>query len=100
MIIYSVQITIQKSVSENWLAYMQQKHIREVMDTGCFSSFQLLKQTDFEDDINDRYIVNYACVSEDLLQKYLTNFAASLREDVVKHFEHQFTAERKIYKLL
>jgi hypothetical protein len=97
MIIYAVQITILKAESERWLKFMQQKHIKEVMATGCFISFQLLKQTDYTDAHYERFLANYTSASMNDLQQYLDKHADALREDVISRFPNQFKAERKIY---
>ncbi|MEG0918279.1 MAG: DUF4286 family protein, partial [Myroides sp.] len=43
MIIYNVTINIDESVHEQWLNWMQTKHIKEMLNTGCFKSARLVK---------------------------------------------------------
>ncbi|MGE5521009.1 MAG: DUF4286 family protein, partial [Candidatus Dadabacteria bacterium] len=43
MIIYNVTTKINASVADSWLRWMQQEHIPEVMDTGCFSEYRFAR---------------------------------------------------------
>ena len=43
MIIYNVAINIDESAHDQWLNWMQTKHIKEIIATGCFTSARLVK---------------------------------------------------------
>lgn len=43
MIIYNVTINIDESVHDKWLTWMQQKHIKDVLNTGLFTSARMVK---------------------------------------------------------
>ena len=43
MVIYNVTLSIDTSVSSEWLAWMRQTHIVEIMKTGCFMECRLSK---------------------------------------------------------
>ncbi len=100
MIIYAVQITIKATRETAWLEFMQQKHINEVMETGCFSEYHLLKQLDWDSDTEARYVIQYNCPSKQILDEYFELHAPRLREDVSHHFGGEFAAERKIYEIV
>ena len=100
MIIYSVYITVQQSAATEWIEYMQQKHLNDVMATGCFESCQMLKQTDVISDDTGHYVIQYNSNSMEKVQHYLDEHAQRLRQDVVVHFGDRFTAERKLYEVV
>ena len=43
MILYNITIAIDPSVEEEWLQWMHEKHIPEVMDTGKFTEYGLFR---------------------------------------------------------
>ena len=43
MIIYNVTINIHESVHDQWMTWMQEKHIKDVLGTGKFSSARMVK---------------------------------------------------------
>ncbi|MFN8239057.1 MAG: DUF4286 family protein [Chitinophagales bacterium] len=100
MLIYSVHITLEQAAETEWLEYMQQKHLNDVMATDCFVSCQMLKQTDFISDNTVEYVIQYSANTMEKLQHYLDEHAMRLRQDVVIHFGSRFSAERRIYEVL
>ena len=36
MIIYNITIKVDWSIAEEWLKWMQEKHLPEILATGCF----------------------------------------------------------------
>ncbi len=38
MILYNVTVALDPAIETEWLAWMQQEHIPEVMATGCFDT--------------------------------------------------------------
>lgn len=44
MYIYSVIINIEKSAEQEWLDFMQKKHIADVLHTGCFTNASMRKE--------------------------------------------------------
>lgn len=43
MYIYSVTIRLQKQSEQEWLDFMQKKHMRDVLDTGYFEKAKYAK---------------------------------------------------------
>jgi Domain of unknown function (DUF4286) len=99
MIIYAVQVTITDQAEANWLKFMLETHIPEVMQTHCFLAYEILRQTDFISRNESRYVIHYRCADLTILQQYFDTFATALREDVQKHFAGEFSAERFIYEV-
>ena len=46
MIVYNETIIVEEASYDNWIAYMRQVHIPEVMATGHFDSFKILNVID------------------------------------------------------
>ena len=43
MIVYSVEISLNKNIHDKWLKWMKDKHISDVMSTGLFIEFSFFK---------------------------------------------------------
>ena len=59
MYIYNVTVSVDPAVAEEWLAWMRETHIPEVLATGLFTGHSLLRvlTTDAEEGIT--YSVQY-----------------------------------------
>jgi hypothetical protein len=77
---YEVTATVRPDTVVRWEAYMREKHIRDVLQTGCFSRATLERAT------SGRFRVIYEAPSREQLDRYLTDHAPRLRNDVHTHF--------------
>lgn len=79
MILYNVTVSVDPSVSKEWLAWMKDVHIKEVLATKLFESntiYEVLLQKD--DTIT--YSVQYFAKSMANLQQYQAKYAPELQQ--------------------
>ena len=86
MIIYNVTTNIHESVHDQWMIWMQHKHIPEMLATGKFSSARMVKVLIEEEMGGLTYSVQYTTDSKATLEKYYQEEAQKLREEGVKLF--------------
>jgi phosphoribosylamine-glycine ligase len=86
MIIYNVTTNIHESVHDQWMIWMQHKHIPEMIATGKFSSAKMARVLIEEELGGVTYSVQYSTDSKATLQKYYQEDAPFLREEGVKLF--------------
>ncbi len=96
MIIYNVTVKVESTVAVEWLEWMQQIHIPDVMNTGCFVSYRISSLLNDEDSENPTFIIQYNCASIENFKKYELQFATNLRNDVTKKFGERFVAFRTL----
>ena len=70
MILYNVTINIHESVHDQWMRWMQEKHINDVLSTGKFSSARMVKVLIEEEMGGTTYSIQYCTDSKETLQKY------------------------------
>ncbi|RZK12098.1 MAG: DUF4286 family protein [Flavobacterium sp.] len=100
MIIYNVTINIHESVHDQWLSWMQQKHINEMLATGKFSSAKIVKVLIEEEMGGTTYSVQYTTDSKVTLQRYYEEDAPRLREEGLKLFGDKMLAFRTELELI
>lgn len=97
--IYNVTVNIEADVHEQWLRYMKEEHIPEVMKTGCFVDSQILKVL-FVDDIGHTYSLQYKFLEMSDIEKYQKEFAAGLQADHKIKFGEKTTAFRTLLEIV
>ncbi|MFN8295250.1 MAG: DUF4286 family protein [Chitinophagales bacterium] len=100
MYIYSVTINIEKSAEQEWLDFMQKKHIADVLNTGYFTGASMRKEINNNDELYSLYNIEYMLESEDNYHAYQQKNAAELQKDVTDRFNGKFSAVRKFYNVL
>ncbi len=99
MIIYSVRVSIQNEVLEDWKQWMKEVHIPDVMNTGIFSACQmsrLLEENDLDSTI---FNMQYHCESMDAFNRYQESFAPQLQKDHTERYQGKYEASRSFYHL-
>ncbi len=99
MYIYNVTINIEESVHNEWLRWMQEKHIPEVLATGKFSEAKMC-QVLVEEDAGLTYSIQYTTDSKETLEKYYEEDAARLREEGLQLFGDKLLAFRTELKVI
>ncbi|KUO64553.1 MAG: hypothetical protein APF83_06785 [Lutibacter sp. BRH_c52] len=100
MYIYSVTTNIEESIHDEWLKWMKEKHIPDMLSTGKFS-YAKMSQVMIEEDMGGTtYSVQYTTDSLESLQDYYKEDAARLREEATKLFCGKFVAFRTELKII
>ena len=100
MIIYNVTTNIHESVHDQWLHWMQQKHIPEILATGKFSNARLVKVLVEEEMGGITYSVQYTTDSKATLDKYYIEDAPKLRDEALQLFGDKMLAFRTELELI
>jgi len=101
MIVYSVKINIRKIVEEEWLIWMKNVHIKEVMSTNYFSDWKIYKIIIPESlDNESSYIIEYLTDSLEKYEAYVKNESRRLQEDHKIFFGGKFTASRSVMEIV
>jgi phosphoribosylamine-glycine ligase len=100
MIIYNVTINIHESVHDQWLQWMQEKHIAEILATGKFTSARLVKVLIEEEMGGITYSIQYTTDSKETLERYYQEDAPRLREEGQRLFGEKMLAFRTELELI
>jgi hypothetical protein len=93
MILYNVTINIDRSVHDQWMQWMQTKHINDVLATGKFTSARMVKVLVDEDE-GVTYSIQYVTDSKDKLERYYLEDAPRLRQEGLALFADKMLAFR------
>ncbi len=98
MFIYNVTVTIEESIHEEWLLWMKEKHIPDVMDTGFFVENKICKLITQEPEIT--YALQYTFHKMDDLAGYQKSHAPRLQKEVADKFKDKFAAFRTVLEII
>ncbi|MBL4708853.1 MAG: DUF4286 family protein [Flavobacteriales bacterium] len=97
MIVYSVTVNIDDSSHTDWLAWMKNKHIPDVMATGFFTEYRMLKvisRNEGEEGMS--YNIQYTCPNMADLHQYQIKHAPALQKEHSDRYDGKFAAFRTI----
>jgi hypothetical protein len=100
MIIYNVTIKVHNAIQHEWLDWLKQEHIPEVMNTGCFSDFTILRLLEIDDSEGPSYAIQYRAESKALYNQYIEKFASIMRQQSFDKWGDQFIAFRSVLQVV
>lgn len=96
MIIYNVTVNVDDDIHDEWLKWMKEVHVPEVMGTGHFLENRIMRVLVEEEMGGRTYAFQYTCQDMDTFRSYESNHAPSLRQDVEKRYGGKFVAFRTL----
>ena len=99
MIIYNVTINIDKDIHEEWLNWMKNVHVPDVMSTGLFTESIILKVLS-EEDQGNTFSFQYTFIKMEDYNKYKREFAPKLQKDVADKYAGKFAAFRTLLEVI
>ncbi len=99
-IIYNVTVKVQSPIEQSWLNWMKQEHIPEVIGTGCFQSYRVVRLLEIDDSEGPTYAIQYHASSKALYNRYISLFAEALRKKTYDKWGNQFIAFRSVMQVV
>jgi hypothetical protein len=100
MVLYNVTVTIDLQVHEDWVAWMRQTHIPDVMSTGMFLSYRLNKMLGHEHEDAEIYTVQYLASDMAQLIRYQQEFAPELQKAQRERYENKYAVFRTVMEVV
>ncbi|OHT46649.1 DUF4286 family protein [Flavobacterium tructae] len=94
MIIYNVTTNIHESVQEQWLKWMQEKHIPEILATQKFSSARIVRVMIEEEMGGITYSVQYVTDSKETLERYYIEDEPAFHREALELFADKMLSFR------
>lgn len=100
MIIYNVTIKVENSIAADWLIWLKEEHIPDVISTGCFTHATVLHLIETDDSEGVTYAVQYQADNKDLYSRYIEKFADGMRTKGADKWGNQFIAFRTVMEVV
>jgi hypothetical protein len=100
MILYNVTVKIDSEVHEEWLKWMLEVHIPEVMETGLFLDNRIAKVLLQDESDGISYSFQYSCADMATMQKYMGQFAPHLQKAHAERYKDKFVAFRTLLEVI
>ena len=100
MILYNVTINIDSTVAEEWLQWMKEVHIPEVMATTYFIKNQIARMIDEEDNGGTTYAIQYFARNMEDLLEYQRDHAPALQAKHTERYKDRYVAFRSVLEII
>ncbi|MGV3631826.1 MAG: DUF4286 family protein [Bacteroidota bacterium] len=99
MILYNVTLSIDPDIHADWLQWMREEHIPEVLATKCFTEARL-SRVNGEEEGGMTFSVMYFSPSEAMYDEYKSKFAPALQQKHTDKYAGHFAAFRTVLSVI
>lgn len=100
MIIYNVTTKVHTTIHEDWLKWMKEVHIPQVLETGCFTNVNILRLLEVDDSEGPTYAVQFHAESKALYNSYIEKFGAAFRQQSFDRWGDGFISFRSLMQVV
>lgn len=100
MFIYNVTTHVAWPIADNWLEWMKEEHMPEVIATGCFQSSRILRLLEVDETEGPTYAVQYMAANRQDYNRYISEFADGLRKKTFEKWGDRTIAFRSVMELV
>jgi hypothetical protein len=96
MIVYNVTVIVDPSIHAEWLDWMKEVHLPEVLATGRFNNCNMFKINPQNTDEDQTYSIQYQADTMEDFEKYVANEAEGLKKKTAEKYGEKVLAYRTI----
>jgi hypothetical protein len=100
MFIYNVTVKVEHSIAGNWLVWLKEEHIPDIINTGCFTNATILRLLELDDTEGPTYAVQYYAESDVFYNRYIEKFSDEMRKKGTDKWGNQFFAFRTVMQVV
>lgn len=100
MIIYNVTIKLHHSIHEDWIRWLKEEHIPEVIATGCFKEAVVLRLLEVDEEEGPTYAIQYHTENRELYDQYIAQYAGLMRQKSFDKWGDRFIAFRSVMQVV
>ena len=97
MVLYNVTVNVEDGVLQDWLSWMKNHHIPEIMSTGCFVENKMLRLINDDPEAQGQtFAVEYYAKSMSMVNDYLQNHAPAIAQKHVQRYMNRCVSFRTV----
>ena len=100
MIIYNVTTKVRSDIANDWLQWLKDVHVKEILDTGCFTDFKIVKLLEIDEQEGPTYALQLSADSKAIYNQYIEKFAAKMRQHAFNKWGDKFISIRSVMQIV
>ncbi len=100
MILYNVTIKVHTSIQSEWLQWLKEVHVNDILKTECFTHYKILQLLEIDDTDGPTYAIQYFAESKALYNRYIEKYAEEMRTKSFAKWGDKFIAFRSVMRIV
>lgn len=98
-IFYNVTVKVEHKIHDEWLQWMKEIHVPDVMKTGKFLESKICRLLGMEEEEGITYSFQYIAADMETFQSYQSEFAKDLQKDHTDRYKGKYVAFRSLMEI-
>ncbi|MCW3111528.1 MAG: hypothetical protein JWQ09_6034 [Segetibacter sp.] len=100
MIIYNITIKVHSAIQDQWLSWLKEVYIPEILGTRCFTDANILLLLEMDDTDGPTYAIQFRSESKALYNNYVEKFSRAMQQKSYDKWGDQFIAFRTVMQVV
>jgi len=100
MIIYNITTKVHHSIAAEWLQWVINIHVKDVMESECFSEYKIVKLLEVDEIEGPTFAVQFFAESKGLYNRYIEKFAGEMRKRSFDKWGDKFISIRTVMQIV
>lgn len=98
--IYNVTTKVEQSIANEWLLWLKEEHIPDIVKTNCFQHYRIMRLVDVDDADGPTYAVQYFAQTRADYNRYIEVYADKLRKKATDKWGDKIIAFRTLMEIV
>lgn len=100
MIIYNITTKVHNSIAADWMQWLKNIHVKEVMESDCFTEYKIVKLLEIDETDGPTFAVQFFAESKGLYNRYIEKFAGEMRKRSFEKWGDKFISIRTVMQIV
>ena len=100
MLIYNVTVKVDWSIHDEWVKWMLNEHLPEMVNTGCFTNSKLMRLLETDEKDGPTYAAQYFAEKKADYDRYIKDHAAAVRKKYTEKWGDRVVAFRTLMQVV
>ncbi len=100
MLLYNVTVKVNSEIGHDWLCWLQQEHVPEVLATGCFRKATICRLLEVDDSEGPTFSIQYQADTREDYDRYIGEHASLMRQKSFDRWGDRFIAFRSLLQVI
>ena len=100
MIIYNITTKVHHGIAADWLQWLKEIHVKDVMQSECFTKYRIVKLLEVDEADGPTYAIQFFAESKGLYNLYIEKFAGEMRNRSFTKWGDKFISIRSVMQIV
>lgn len=100
MLIYNVTVKVDWSIHDEWVKWMLNEHLPEMVNTGCFTNSKLMRLLETDENDGPTYAAQYFAEKKADYDRYIKDHSPAVRKKYSEKWGDRVVAFRTLMQVV